>query len=89
MLTVNLLLGFKIGCVSDVRYQRFLEVRSILEEAMDSLKSIQKKAKDWGITTKNPHLKRLLFFLLVFLNEIVPSKENPSCLQRFNSINNY
>lgn len=56
--------GYKIGCVSETRYKRCIYVKSILEEATEALQSVQKRAKQWGITTKNPQLKSGIDYLI-------------------------
>ncbi|XP_035233397.1 protein MTO1 homolog, mitochondrial-like isoform X2 [Stegodyphus dumicola] len=55
--------GYKIGCVSEERYSKFLEVKSMLEESIDILKSISKTSKEWNISTKNPHKKNAFEYL--------------------------
>lgn len=59
-----MILGFKVGCVSEARYKQYSEIKRMLEESLAALKSVTKKAKDWGITTKNPNLKRYVYLHL-------------------------
>lgn len=60
--------GYAVGCVSEDRYIKTLEVQKQLRDGIELLKSITKPASAWrmsvGLTSsKNHQQKRYLFYL--------------------------
>ncbi|GFT12240.1 protein MTO1 homolog, mitochondrial [Nephila pilipes] len=49
--------GYKVGCVSKSRFEKYLCIKDFLIRSKEALKNIEKSAKEWEIITKNPGKK--------------------------------
>ncbi|XP_054710457.1 protein MTO1 homolog, mitochondrial-like isoform X2 [Uloborus diversus] len=57
--------GYKVGCVSQKRYSRFVKTKSLLEETIEEMKSVTKSPKEVNLTSKCPLKKNIFEYLVV------------------------
>ncbi|KAF8768056.1 Protein MTO1 like protein [Argiope bruennichi] len=55
--------GFKVGCVSEDRYAKYVQFSNYLMDSIDALKQVMKSGKEWEIVTKCP-IKKSAFNVL-------------------------